>query len=107
MDASGRFGGTSCATLGRRARVVAFILAVAVSMSYPERSRAADLPEGRRIISLIAADGTRTEIGHVTFTPDGDASKIAVSLDGADFSNEFLSMRPFRCSMRFGFQGIS
>ena len=74
MDASGRFGGTSCATLGRRARVVAFILAVAVSMSYPERSRAADLPEGRRIISLIAADGTRTgdrDPHRLSFCPAG------------------------------------
>jgi hypothetical protein len=55
------------------------------------------LPQGSKTISLIAADGTRQMVGHVNFTPDGDASKFDVLLDAPEFGDEFLSMRPFRC----------
>lgn len=55
------------------------------------------LPTGEKTITLIANDGSRKDIGRVAFTPDGDASKIDVELDSPDFTDEFLSMRPFRC----------
>jgi hypothetical protein len=55
------------------------------------------LPQGSKTISLVAADGTHQKIGHVNFTPDGDASKFDVLLDAPEFGDEFLSMRPFRC----------
>ncbi len=55
------------------------------------------LPAGEKTITLIANDGARKKIGRVAFTPEGDSSKIDVTLDGADFTDEFLSMRPFRC----------
>lgn len=55
------------------------------------------LPLGSKSISLVAADGTRQTIGHVNFTPDGDATKFDVLLDAPEFGDEFLSMRPFRC----------
>jgi hypothetical protein len=55
------------------------------------------LPTGEKAITLIANDGGRQTIGRVTFSPDGDGAKIAVKLDSPDFTNEFLSMRPFRC----------
>lgn len=58
---------------------------------------AAALPQGRKDITLIAEDGTRQSIGHVTFTASGDAATFDVVLDAPDFSDEFLSMRPFRC----------
>ena len=51
-------------------------------------------------IRLIAADGAAVEIGHVEFMPDGDGARIDVHLDSRDFSDEFLSMRPFRCLSR-------
>ncbi|MGD9785660.1 MAG: hypothetical protein AB7E80_05400 [Hyphomicrobiaceae bacterium] len=55
--------------------------------------------EGRKTIRVVDASGSALEIGHVTFTPtaEGGAAKIAVVLDGPDFKDEFLSMRPFRC----------
>lgn len=56
--------------------------------------------EVRRTIRLVAASGEAVEIGHVLLTPDGDRMRIAVKLDGKDFKDEFLSMRPFRCLTR-------
>ena len=60
-------------------------------------AHAAGLPGGKKAITLVAADGARMPIGHVTLTPDGDGSKIAVVLDAPEFGDQFLSMRPFRC----------
>lgn len=58
---------------------------------------AGTLPEGTRTITLISADGTRQPVGNVTFIPDGDGAKIEVKLNAPAFTDEFLSMRPFRC----------
>jgi hypothetical protein len=55
------------------------------------------LPQGTKAISLVLADGTRQQIGHVTFTSAGDETTFDVQLDAPEFSDEFLSMRPFRC----------
>lgn len=56
------------------------------------------LPQGSKTISLVAADGTRQDIGHMTFTAiAGETAAFDVQLDAAEFSDEFLSMRPFRC----------
>ncbi|PPC85654.1 MAG: hypothetical protein CTY31_02445 [Hyphomicrobium sp.] len=60
-------------------------------------AEAAQLPVGDKIITLIAKDGSRKNIGRLTLKPDGDASRISVVLDSPDFTDEFLSMRPFRC----------
>lgn len=55
--------------------------------------------EGERRIVLVAADGTRTEIGTVRFTPTGDGptSRVAVALHTERFTDHFLSMREFKC----------
>ena len=58
---------------------------------------AVPLPTGDKTITLIAHDGSRKNIGRLSLQPDGDASKISVTLDSPDFTDEFLSMRPFRC----------
>ncbi len=58
---------------------------------------ASKLPSGKRDIALVAADGVSKRIGSVVFTPKEDGAEISVSIDGADFQDEFLSMRPFRC----------
>ncbi len=60
-------------------------------------ARAGGVPAGDKSITLVAHDGSRQSIGRVRFTPDGDGSQIVVSLDAPEFSEEFLSMRPFRC----------
>lgn len=55
--------------------------------------------DGERRIVLVAADGTRTEIGTLRFTPSGDgpSSRVAVALHTERFTDHFLSMREFKC----------
>ena len=50
-------------------------------------------------IALVDQEGIEHEIGTVSFSEAGadGASGIVVDLDGDDFSDHFLSMRPFRC----------
>lgn len=53
-------------------------------------------------IFLIAQDGNELHIGSVAFdsTSTDDASSrysVSVNMDGAGFTDHFLSMRPFRC----------
>lgn len=52
---------------------------------------------GAKTITLVTAAGERHSIGQVMFTPDGDGARLTVRVDGANFGDEFLSMRPFRC----------
>lgn len=80
----------------RRALAAAGALAM-LAMSPAAPSHANSLPVGRKAITLVAADGSRTMIGHVTFSPEGAGTRIEVKLDAPGFTEEFLSMRPFRC----------
>ncbi len=70
---------------------------LAVIMAAGPAIAASTLPDGTKTITLVAHDGTKQAIGSVTFTPDAGGAKIAVALDAPEFSEEFLSMRPFRC----------
>lgn len=72
-------------------------LAIAALALWSQAAAAATLPTGKRTITLISADGTKLEAGHVTFAPDADGAAISVVLDAPQFAEEFLSMRPFRC----------
>ncbi len=49
-------------------------------------------------IQLVTGAGEAQRIGSVSFKnlPDGSAS-FTVDMDGADFTDQFLSMRPFKC----------
>ncbi len=68
-----------------------------------ELARAAEaaLPQGTKSISLVSASGEKLTIGSVDLKPTGDADAsgrtIVVNLDVPDFTDQFLSMRPFRC----------
>ncbi len=59
--------------------------------------RRRDATNREKAITLVAADGMRLDIGHVTFAGDQAGAAIAVVLDAPQFTDEFLSMRPFRC----------
>jgi len=48
-------------------------------------------------IYLQSADGTETGIGQVSFKSSGGDTGISVDMDHQEFSEHFLSMRPFRC----------
>jgi len=49
-------------------------------------------------ISLISTDGTKANIGAIKFSnkPDGSAA-FSLDIGGDQFSDHFLSMRPFKC----------
>lgn len=55
------------------------------------------LPEGRKVIALVGLGGDRLEIGHVTFTKDGDIAAFDIRIEAPEFAEQFLSMRPFPC----------
>jgi hypothetical protein len=78
--------------VGRLAIVLVLCLASAASSL-----SASKLPQGERSIVLTGASGETVRIGTVTFVPDGDGARISVLIEAPEFSNEFLSMRPFRC----------
>jgi len=53
---------------------------------------------GTKTIFVTAADGTRTSLGSVDFTPTTDgAATFKIKLDSAPFGDHFLSMREFKC----------
>jgi hypothetical protein len=56
------------------------------------------LSPGERSITLVAADGTRLPVGRISLAArEGGGFGLTVKLDGPEFTDEFLSMRPFRC----------
>ncbi len=58
---------------------------------------AADFPDNASIY-LIDAQQQETRIGAVTFKNVGDGNTaVQVNIDNSQFSEHFLSMRPFRC----------
>jgi hypothetical protein len=81
----------------RRRGVSALWVSALCAFALCGAAAAATLPSGKKTITLVAGDGQRLPIGHVTFAPDADAAKVAVVLDAPQFAEEFLSMRPFRC----------
>jgi hypothetical protein len=78
-------------------RSTVLLVALIMLVTWGQRVAAASLPEGKKTISLIAADGSKLPIGQVTFTGDAAGATITVKIDAPEFGDEFLSMRPFRC----------
>ncbi|MEP3276189.1 MAG: hypothetical protein ABJN26_08960 [Stappiaceae bacterium] len=56
----------------------------------------AGLPD-KADIFLIDGEGKETELGSVTFSGAEGNKTIAVSIESPAFTDQFLSMRPFRC----------
>jgi hypothetical protein len=73
------------------------LLASVVCSPIDVRAGSGQLPEGRRTITLVTVGGAEFKIGHVDFKPAEGGAKFSLELDAADFRDEFLSMRPFRC----------
>lgn len=81
----------------RANRLIFLVVLLALLACQPITAHATALPEGRKTITLVAADGTRLSIGTVVFAPAGDGATVSLTLDAPEFGDEFLSMRPFRC----------
>jgi hypothetical protein len=78
-------------------RWAAAVLAALAAAVVPAFAAGAQLPDGKKTITLISAAGDTQTIGAAIFTNDGDGRTFTITLDGPEFEDEFLSMRPFRC----------
>ena len=58
---------------------------------------AAEVPTGRKQVTLMTADGRSLQLGTLEIERNGERYRFAFTLDEANFSEHFLSMRPFRC----------
>lgn len=82
-------------TIGRLLAITSLFLLLAVAVNVPPAR--ADLPTGKRTVTLFAADGEKQVIGHVELTPDKNGAEAIFTLGAPEFENKFLSMRPFQC----------
>lgn len=57
----------------------------------------AEITAGNKIAWFESADGERTRLGSVELKPDADGWRFEFILEDAGFSEQFLSMRPFKC----------
>ncbi len=65
-------------------------------------ANAASILSGKRTITLLDANDQALVIGHIEFTRQDQKIIYKISLVDAVFSNEFLSMRPFKCISQSG-----
>lgn len=61
------------------------------------RPALAELPVGSLRVSLEAAGGESVELGRLEIERSGGEYRFDFSLEEASFSDQFLSMRPFKC----------
>lgn len=52
---------------------------------------------GTKSIELVQQDGKKVVVGSITFNPKENFSEYKINWDYDKFSNQFLSMRPFKC----------
>ncbi len=72
------------------------LIAVLLLLVY-QLSSAAGALTGTREVQLVNGKGDVLPIGKVSFKADGERVAYTLNLDTPRFSDEFLSMRPFRC----------
>lgn len=61
------------------------------------RPALADLPTGSLRVTLEAAGGESVELGRLRIERSGGEYRFDFALEEASFSDQFLSMRPFKC----------
>lgn len=64
--------------------------------------QAAELPEGEKSILFVDNNGERLTIGKIDFKHKEGRVTYSIEFDDSVFSNEFLSMRPFKCIRKPG-----
>ena len=79
-----------CRCRPSRIAVLAFLLVVLVRLGFTQEVH-------ERTIRLHPQQGEAITIGTLQLTPDGDDYAFQVSLAEQLFSDQFLSMRPFKC----------
>lgn len=76
-----------------RFRFFSAILLVVLSINL----HATQLPQGDKVISLVANSGESLKIGKIKFQNTEDKLTYTINLENSVFNDEFLSMRPFKC----------
>ena len=61
------------------------------------QSALADIPTGSKRVVFENRSGESFELGSIEISRSGDAYRFSFSLEEANFSDQFLSMRPFKC----------
>ena len=52
---------------------------------------------GKKTITLLGTDNKSLDMGSIEFGGNANNVSYQITLDDSEFSNEFLSMRPFKC----------
>lgn len=60
-------------------------------------ANAVSVLSGEKTITLLSASNQALVIGKISFNQQGDRVTYTISLEDSVFSDEFLSMRPFKC----------
>lgn len=60
-------------------------------------SIAAEIQDGQKEINLVTSEGEKLLIGKISFEKSDDKLSYKISWQEDVFTNEFLSMRPFKC----------
>ena len=74
-------------------RIIALLLVSCLSVEIS----AGDFFSGNKSIALVNNDGEVYEIANIQFQQQSDRVTYKIELDESKFSDEFLSMRPFKC----------
>ncbi len=74
-------------------RIASFLITLFISVN----AFAAELFAGTKSIALINGDGEPYEIANILFEQHSDKITYKIEIDDSKFSDEFLSMRPFKC----------
>lgn len=73
-------------------------LVVAACGVAPAAGKAAEAAlSGEKVIYLQPAKGAEIAVGRIAFQPAGDGARYRIVWEDARFSDQFLSMRPFKC----------
>jgi len=89
----GRMGRTVTAARG----LLAGLAAVLMLASPATRPLAGAALEGEKTVYLVANGGEELAVGTVRFTPRDGGASYTLKIDDGKFSDQFLSMRPFKC----------
>lgn len=73
------------------------LAAVLMLASPANRPLAAGALEGEKTVYLVSNGGEELAVGTVRFAPRGGGAGYALKIDDGKFSDQFLSMRPFKC----------
>ena len=73
------------------------LLAIAAAAGGGGPPALAQIPTGEKDVLLVARDGETLDIGTLSISGEAGGHRFRFVMDEARFSDQFLSMRPFKC----------